>query len=70
MSINISSCILISDLTFKISFLSDSAILVPPGSLVVINGILFFFKYFSNSKICDDLPLASGPSKVINKPFF
>ena len=29
-----------------------------------------FFKYFSKSKICDDLPLASGPSKVINKPFF
>jgi len=59
-----------SDLTFKIRFRSDSAILVPPGSLVVINEILFFFRYFSKSKICEDFPLASGPSKVINKPFF
>ena len=46
-------------------FLIFSKSLLPPGSLVNVDLILFFIKYFFNNLIWVDLPEYSKPSKLI-----
>ncbi len=36
------------DLLFSISFLIFSEFMLPPGSLILINALFLFFKYFVN----------------------
>ena len=55
----------LSKLDFKITFLIFSRSLLPPGSLVKVDLILFFIKYFFKSFICVDFPEYSKPSKLI-----